>query len=447
MKADYKKYFKGKKVVVMGLDPNGRGLPDATFLAKAGAIVIGTDLRQAKELPGAVALAKKYKNFKLRLGEHRLADFAEADLVIRPASAPPGSPYIAEAVKNNVPIVSDETLFLHLAPKITTVGVTGTRGKSTVACLIYEILKRDGRRVWLGGNVQKTSLLPFLEKVQAGDIVVMELDSWKLQSFGDNKLSPNIAVFTNLMVDHQNYYKDNMAAYFADKANIYRYQTTEDVLITDQATKSLITKNKFPAKAEKVIVKAGDMPSAWKTKLLGEHNKLNIAYAVAAARVLGVTESVIKKAVESFVGLPGRMELVREVGGVKFYNDTNGTTPDAVLAALESLSKYHGKIILLGGGADKNLDYSQYLKAVPKAVKALILFKGAATEKIIAGLPKKGGLPVFVVESMAAAISLAAEQMQKGDIVLLSPAAASFGVFKNEYDRGDQFVKLVKKLK
>lgn len=456
MKTDYKNYFKGKKITVMGLGLLGRGIGVTKFLAECGAVLTVTDLKTKEQLAPALKQLSKFKNIKYVLGEHKPEDFRHADIILKAGGVPLDSIYIAEARKNNIPIEMDEALFARLVPPgVLLVGVTGTRGKSTVTHLLFAILNealrlRSGQknsRIFLAGNVRGQATLPLLKKVKGGDVVVMELDSWRLQGFGESKISPNIAVFTNFMNDHQNYYRNNLGDYFADKANIYCYQTVEDILITNLDTQKLITKNKFPAKAKKVIARSSNVPTSWKIKLLGEHNKQNIAYAVAAARALGVGDLVIKKAVESFVGLPGRMELVREVGGVKFYNDTNGTTPDAVLAALEALKKYHGKIVLLGGGTDKNLDYSNYIKTVPKAVKALILFKGTATDKIIAGLPNTTKLPVFVVESMKLAVDLAKEQVVKGDVVLLSPGAASFGVFKNEYDRGDQFVKLVKKIK
>jgi len=178
---------------------------------------------------------------------------------------------------------------------------------------------------------------------------------------------------------------------------------------------------------------------------------------VTVARVLDIKESVIKKVVENYAGVPGRLEFIREIGGVKYYNDTTATTPDGVMAALEALKKYHGKIILLGGGADKELIYNKYAKEVKKSVKDLALFKGTATEKILGELKIKNAklkeeirtkdLLVMVVDSMPDAFAWAKSQAKRGDIVILSPGATSFGVFKNEYDRGDQFVSLVKKLK
>ena len=183
------------------------------------------------------------------------------------------------------------------------------------------------------------------------------------------------------------------------------------------------------------------IPRDWKINLMGEHNKLNISLAVKVLEILELNISQIKKGVESYKGEPGRFELIRKFKGIVYYNDTNATTPDALIAALKAL--YGKSIILIAGGNDKNLDYKEMVNLMEKKVKALILIKGTATDKIISYLSE----PVEVVSNMKEAFIKARSFSKKDDIVLLCPGAASFGVFKNEYDRGEQFIKLVKKLK
>jgi len=184
-----------------------------------------------------------------------------------------------------------------------------------------------------------------------------------------------------------------------------------------------------------------------KIKIPGEHNRANIACAILVCQELDLDDQTIKKGVESFDGVPGRLELVRTVGRVKYYNDTTATTPDGNKAALEALKENEKKnIVLIAGGADKELDYIDMAKLVHKTVKGLVLIEGAATEKLLSLIPKKTSYPVFIVGSMKDALGYAQEIARKGDTVLLSPGAASFGVFKNEFDRGDQFVKFVNSL-
>ncbi|HRZ30043.1 MAG TPA: UDP-N-acetylmuramoyl-L-alanine--D-glutamate ligase, partial [Candidatus Paceibacterota bacterium] len=452
-----------------------------------GADLIVTDLKTKEDLADSLKKIKKalkpevFKKIKFVLGEHKLENFKNRDFILKAAGAPLDSPFVAEARKNNIPIKMDASWFAELTLSavegLKIIGVTGTRGKSTVTHLIHEIIEpsqglslRGSQRrvlgkVHLGGNVRGLATLPLLKKVKAEDIVVMELDSWQLQGFGDSKISPNISVFTNLMVDHQNYYS-SMDKYFADKANIFLNQKEGDSLVCGKEVLSLIRK-KFPKHSGRAIVPdAGVVPKSWKVKLLGEHNRLNIAYAVTVARILDIPEKIIKTSVENYAGVPGRLEFVREVKGIKYYNDTTATTPDGVIAALKALSpqglslrgsqrRVLGDIILIGGGKDKELDYKKYAPVVKKSVKSLALFAGTGSDKIIKALgntklPARIGVrggPVEIFDNMPSAFAWANGQAKKGDIVLLSPGAASFGIFKNEFDRGDQFVAQVKKLK
>lgn len=429
----------------MGLGLLGRGIGEAVFLAECGAELLITDLKTKEQLAPSLKKLAKFKNITYVLGEHRLEDFRNCDMIIRAGNVPLDSIYLAEARANNIPIEMGESLFLKLAPGVISVGVTGTRGKTTVTYLIHEILVAAKKRVFLAGNIQGTATLPLLKKAKVGDIVVMELDSWRLQGFGDSQLSPHVSVFTNFMLDHQNYYKGDMARYFEDKSNIFRFQKEGDILITTKALKSSDEFKKYSHEG-KIISAARSLPREWKTLLQGSHNLENAALALEAVRALGIPDTVSKKVIARFKGVPGRLETVRSLRGVIYVNDTTATSTDAVLAALETFKTYKKKIVLIGGGADKALDYTRYGEVIPKYIKALVLFEGAATERIIAALPEKKSFSIAIVGSMKEALDVAQQSVQKGDLVLLSPGAASFGIFKNEYDRGDQFVKLVKKL-
>ncbi|OHA57234.1 MAG: UDP-N-acetylmuramoylalanine--D-glutamate ligase [Candidatus Vogelbacteria bacterium GWA1_51_14] len=431
----------------MGLGLLGRGIGVTKFLVESRAKVTVTDLKTKEELKAALKPLAKFRNITYRLGGHNLKDFNKQDLIIRAANVPIDSPYLKEAKKNKITITQDATLFAQLAGEgAQIIGITGTRGKSTVTHLLYEILKASGRRVWLGGNVRGTATLPLLKKVKPGDMVVMELDSWQLQSFGDAKISPSLAIFTSFMNDHQNYYKNNLERYFQDKANIFKHQTKDDILI--------VGRNNFGPESFKLVdeikklkPKSKLIVPSYKLSLPGKHREYNAALASAAAKVLGVSEAVIKRTVNNFKGLPGRLELIKSIRGIKYYNDTTATTPDAVMAAVHALKEYKGKIILIGGGADKELDFKRYSQIVPKYLKELVLFKGSATDKILVVLPAKFKKQAIVVGGMRDAFKCAISLAERGDIVLLSPGAASFGLFRNEFDRGDQFNKLVKAIK
>jgi UDP-N-acetylmuramoylalanine--D-glutamate ligase len=443
---NWKTDFKNKRITMLGLGLLGRGVNVAKFLAEQGATLTVTDLKTKEVLEPSLKQLKKFSNITFVLGEHRLEDFKDKDMVIKAAGVPLDSPYIREAKKNNIPVEMDASLFSSLAPGgVTIVGITGTRGKSTVTQMIYETLKLVGERVYLGGNVRGTATLPLIKKVKAGDVVVLELDSWQLQGFGDAKLSPNISVFTTFMDDHMNYYKGDIKQYAQDKANIFKYQKEDDVAIFGRQAKDALKKLGIHAPKNAFVAEA--LPKGWKLKIPGEHNRYNAGIARAALRALGVSDTAIKKSFAKFAGVPGRLELVAKKKGITFYNDTTATTPDGVLAAFSALKQGSKRnIILLGGGADKGIVYDAFVKKF-QSVKSLILFKGAATDKITSLLPGRKVYEVNVVSSMKEAFDIVRKQMKRGDIVLLSPAAASFGVFNNEFDRGDQFVREVKKIK
>jgi len=445
--------WENKKITMMGLGILGRGVGVAEFLAERGVDLIITDLKNKKELQSSLNKLKKYKNIKYVLGKHRISDFKDRDLIIKAAGVPLDSIYINEAKKHKIPVEMDASLFAKLA-NVRIIGITGTRGKSTVTHLLDNILKKDARRVFLGGNVRGLATLPLLDKIKKGDLVLMELDSWQLQGFGEAKISPSVSVFINFLDDHLNYYKGDKKRYFNDKANIFCYQKKEDCLIVSHQANEAIKKYfKGKIKSEILIVNGSDMPSKWKTRILGKHNLRNTVLAIKVAQVLGVKEEIIRKAVEEFKGVPGRLELIRELKGVKYYNDTTSTMPDATVAALKSFlpeKSCESNIVLIGGGADKFLDYKDFVRELDGRVKVLILFKGAATDKITREIKRtefncEHG--VEEVNNMKNALKLVNKYAKKGDIVLLSPGAASFGIFKNEFDRGDQFCKAIKELK
>ncbi|MBT4894668.1 UDP-N-acetylmuramoyl-L-alanine--D-glutamate ligase [bacterium] len=426
-------YFKDKKITVMGLGLLGRGVGDVEFLAQNGADLIVTDLKTKKQLQVSLDRLKKFKKIKYVLGKHRLEDFKDRDMILKSAGVPLDSIYIKEAKKNKIPVEMSASLVAKLSDaKI--IGITGTRGKSTVTQMIYEILKASKKKVFLGGNVRGIATLPLLENTKKGDYIVMELDSWQLQGFGEGNISPHIAVFTNLMRDHMNYYKGSMAKYFTDKANIYKYQKKGDYLI---AGKEIARKIK-----DSPLLKPKKLPESWKLKVAGEHNRENASLAREVASKAGVSEKIIKKTLENFKSVEGRLEYMKAVRGVKIYNDNNATTPDATIMALRALGDTSKNIVLIMGGADKNLDMKPLLKEIEKYCKSVVLLSGTGTDKL-----KNLKFEYKKANNLKDGIMQALKDSKQGDIVLFSPAFASFGLFENEYDRNDQFIELVKKLK
>jgi len=457
----YREFFKGKKITVMGLGLLGRGLGYTKFLAECGADLIVTDLKSSTALKSSLDKLQKFKNITYVLGEHRLEDFRDRDVVIKAAGVPLDSIYIKEAQKNGIPVEMDVSLFAKCAPEVIIVGVTGTRGKSMTTALIYEILKKNEkflkRNVFIGGNVRGVATLPLLKKVKAGDILVCELDSWQLQGFGDAKISPHISVFTSFMPDHMNYYKDSMEKYFNDKANIFKYQKGRDILIVRPHVKKII-----PKKIKSKLIVA-DVKSITDHKFIvpGEHQRENLACAIEVAKQFKIPTSNIKQAVKNFKGLEGRLQYVKAIKGVKIYNDNNATTSEATISGIEALSMdnspdvghqmsdvwrnvWRKKIVLICGGSDKKLPLDNFVKVVNKYCKAVVLIPGTGTEKLASFKLK---VESYKVESLNEAIKKSLSLASRGDTILFSPAFASFGMFNNEYERNDLFMKIIKKLK
>jgi len=448
--SDFKQQFNGKKITVMGLGLLGRGLGYTKFLAECGADLIVTDLKTKEQLATSIKELEKFSSIKFVLGEHRLEDFRNRDMIIKSAGVPLDSIYITEARKNRIPIEMDVSLFIKLAPEVMLIGVTGTRGKSMTTALIYEILKQNekflGKNVFLGGNVRGVATLPLLKEVKAGDILVCELDSWQLQGFGEAGISPHISVFTSFMPDHMNYYKNDMKAYFSDKANIFKYQKRGDVLIIRPDMKKLVSKD---IKSKLVVVNANDVRD-YEFIVPGEYQKENLACAVAVAQELGVSEEATKKAIKDFKGLEGRLQYIKTIKGVKIYNDNNATTPEATIVGIEALVSPkldlgEKKIVLICGGADKGLKLDNFVEVVNKYCKAVVLIPGTGTDKLISS--GKVLVTSKYAKSLEDAINEAIKQSEKGDVVLFSPAFASFGMFNNEYERNDLFMKIIKELK
>ncbi len=450
---DYKEYFRGKKITVMGLGLLGRGLGDVKFLADCGANLIVTDLKRAVELRPTLRKLEKFKDIKYVLGEHRPEDFRNRDMILKAAGVPLNSPYIKEAKKNKIPVEMDESLFFKLAPKdVVLVGVTGTRGKTTVATLIYEILKHAreklswDRKIYLAGNIKGVATLPFLSKIQSGDMVVAELSSWQLQGFGESKTSPHIAVFTNFLDDHLNYYKDDRKKYFKDKSYIYKYQKKGDFLVvSEQALKYIRgTKDRPTGK----IVAPKTLPASFKTGLSGNHNRINVSLAVEVAKILGVEEKIVREAVRDFRGVPGRQELVLKAHGIEIYNDTTSTTPDSIAVALESFGKKRN-VVLIMGGTDKGLDVKEIFDNINKYCKTVVLLPGTGTEKFKKQINKikNKSLPIIETKNLKEAIREALKGAKRGDRIIFSPGFTSFGMFKNEYDRGEKFDRELAKVK
>jgi len=431
---DDKHYFKGKKVTLMGLGLLGRGVGDAAFLASCGADLIVTDLRTEDALSSSLTRLAPFASIRYTLGKHVTEDFRDRDLIIKGAGVPYDSPYIQEALDRGIPVRMSTELFLELSG-LFSVGVTGTRGKTTTTCLIADILEAAGRKVVRGGNLRSVSTLALLPHVTPEHIAVLELDSWQLQGFGDAGRSPDVAVFTSWYPDHQQYYRNDLERYFADKAHIFSHQGTQGLAVLAPQARTHVAA-RVPEVAARAQVPDPVEFSSWETKLLGQHNLENIACAVATARALGIADEVSRSVVARFCPLPGRLELLGEVHGIRIFNDAMAIIPDATVAALAALSD--SPVILIMGGGDKRLANADLVRAVGAHTKHVVLLAGSGTDTIREHFPT-----AQVHTRIESALNEALSKAEKGDAVLFSPAFSSKGLFRDAYDRSDQFIDCV----
>jgi len=431
--------FKGKKVAVIGLGIEGR---DAiNFLLEKGADVTLFDKNEVSDL-NFDGIDKD--RIGIVAGENYLkGGLSGFEFVVRSPGVYRFIPEIVEAESLGVEITSAIKIFFEECPaKI--IGVTGTKGKGTTSTLIYEILKSAGKDVYLSGNIGKPylGLLPALKE---DSWVVLEMSSFQLM---DMKVSPHISVVLNITEDHLDWHKDRNE-YVSAKANIVKYQSQSDFAVVNEeyetsrnfanltkAMSTLFSKNKLEAKFKEGLL------------LRGEHNLENIAAAVTVGKCIGVSEETILETVRNFKGLEHRLELVAEVDGKTFYNDSFATGPQPTIAAVNSFTEPETLIL---GGSDKGLDYKELGNAIAAKgnVKSVIVI-GDTRKKISEALDGEGaGINILDLEysPMDEIVKKAFEITPDGGVIVLSPGAASFDMFENYKDRGVQFKNSVAKLK
>ena len=470
--------LRGKRALLIGLGLHEGGSGVVRFLVREGADVTVTDRQDAAALTVAIrsldGLPVTY-----RLGGHEGIRVGDYDIVVRNPAVPADAPLLIAARAAGIPVEMEMTLFLAACPA-PVIGVTGTKGKTTTALWIGDILKQWKPETVVAGNMGISSL-DALPTITPQTPVVLELSSFQLEATGERGLSPHIAVMTNLSPDHLDRYP-NFDAYAEAKWAIARHQTAGDTLILptwvgddarDDHGLAFLAERVKEARAQVVPFGAlppvaGYPPGSWWIEdvdtllwadsnrsyplgrggdlaLPGAHNRINACAAAAAALAYGVPVDAVRAGLRTFRGVPHRYEDLGVIRGIRFVNDTAATAPAAAVAALATTP---GPVILLAGGSDKGLDFTALADAMLGAT-AIILFDGRVPTPLAAMLSARGyaGPVIGPVRSMADAVAQAVSLAQPGDTVLLSPGAASFGVFQNEFDRGDQFRAAVERLR
>jgi len=440
MKVRELKPFFHKRIALLGLGLENLALLRLFLKYKVDCLITICDLRSEKQLGERCREFKKHKNIFWQLGKSFNQNLFSFDLLFRSPGWPLFCPGIREALKKKVRVSSPMNLFFELSSTKNIIGVTGTKGKGTTASLVYHILETGGKSVYLGGNIG-VAPLEFVDKLKKSDWVVLELSSFQLE---DLKFSPRISIVTNIYREHlaaadpfnPNYHK-NFKKYIKSKLNISHYQKKSDFLFLNEKLRSVLSKFKnYWGSGKKIYFSKSDLAS----RLIGEFNQENIGAAVMVVEILKIEPETVIQSVKTFKGLEHRLEFVLEKNGVKYYDNSFSTTPESTIMDLKS---FFQPIVLMVGGADKGADFKRLAKVIRDKVKFVVLLSGEATprlkkELVKVNYPKKNLKLVF---KMREAMSAAEKEAKSGDIILLSAACASFGMFKNYKERGDLFKK------
>ena len=454
----YQEFYKsinGKSIAVCGIGKNNP--PVVMQLLAQGARVFACDKRSRQEL-GSIADRLEQAGATLVLGESYLDHLDRVDMILRTPGMKPYLPAFEKARRQGIPVTSEMELFFELCPA-PIFGVTGSDGKTTTTTIIAGLLEANRQKVHLGGNIGRP-LLPEIEKISSTDAAVVELSSFQLTNM---TMSPQVAVVTNVAPNHLDWHTD-MQEYIDAKQNLVAHQTANDraVLNADNSITAAFSKKcagkiywfsrcravdqgTYLGKDGIVYgvengVTTPILP-ATEIQLPGTHNVENFLAAFAAVWGIVSVETMARFARE-FGGVKHRCELVRVRNGVRWYNDSIGTSPSRTIAGLQAFDR---KVILIAGGYDKHIPYAPLGEVAPHTVKNAVLM-GATADAIEAAIRDHGDLPIYRVSDMETAVKVADELSQDGDIVFMSPPSASFDLYRNFEERGDHFKRLVEEL-
>ena len=475
--------FAGKTVLVMGLGRFGGGVDVARFAHGAGAKVIVTDLASAGQLSDSMDRLQDLDSIEFHLGSHTPADFEQADIVVANPAVPGDNKFLQIARRAGRVVTSQIGIFFELC-HARTIGITGANGKSTTSALTAHMLRNTTsdnviaseakqsqatqyaqsntqyEKVWLSGNIGNQPLLTTIDKINPDDLVVLELSSFQLEQLAEIQKAPNVALLTNLTPNHLDRY-GTFENYCSAKENIFRFQQSKDnrpaVSIfnaEDKVAAEWFEKYKNDPGRTCIKFSADDVRKDIRESfaLPGRANLSNLAAAITIAKYFGAENDRIKDCLPEFKALPHRLELIEEIGGVRWYNDSKATTPEGAITALEAFDQ---PIIIIAGGYDKNVPFDKLGEKIAEKAKAAILI-GTTAPKIRSSIIKSNQREskienpesrIQIANSLTEAVQLANRSAATGDVVLLSPACASYDMFENYEQRGDDFSRLVRALR
>jgi UDP-N-acetylmuramoylalanine--D-glutamate ligase len=467
----FRSFIKNKKVAVLGIGISNTSL--IKYLSKMEVDITAFDMAEEEQLKDIILQFKDYGNISYSLGKDYLKKLNGFDIIFKTPKIRFDIPELERERKRGAVITSEMEVFVDLCPA-EIIAITGSDGKTTTTTIVHNILKEAGYKCWLGGNIG-TPLIDRIEDIKKTDKVILELSSFQLHTM---KKSPNIAIITNISPNHLDVHK-SMDEYIDAKKNIFRYQSKEDILVLNyqnDVTRSFAAESKGKVRyfsrtnevetgayvRDGVIMYRDDRDAKGdrdnrsgrinreimrtdSIKIPGLHNVENYLAAIAAIAHLVDNNSIIKTA-SAFRGVEHRNEHVREINGVNFYNDSIGSSPTRTIASINSFDR---KVILIAGGYDKKISYDVLGKTISEKVKTLVLLGETAPlienslRKEVELSGKGKDIPVYKCNTLEEAVKKAYSCAESGDIIILSPASASFDMFKNFEERGNKFKEIV----
>lgn len=448
-------FYVGKRVLIMGLGSFGGGTDAALFFAGAGADVCVTDLADRTQLQGSLDLLREY-SIEYHLGSHIEEDFRTAEILIVNPAVPPENRYIQMARQSGALITSQIELFFQMCPaKI--VGITGANGKSTTTSLTAHLLQAgrsatsDYNRVWLGGNIGHQPMLEILDQIHKKDIVVLEISNFQLDQLSQIQMAPAVSLITNLTANHIDRH-GTFENYCRTKEKIFKFQklNSNHPAISIFNAEDTITRAWYQKYSDEkgrrcLAFSADDVSEEYVNifPLPGRANRSNLAAALAVVSCFNVQLDQIASAISTFEGLPNRCRKIAEINGVRWYDDSKATTPVSTMAALKGIDEPK---ILIAGGYDKQISFAELGRCIAERAKAVVLIGQTADKIADAVALHDGDVRIQRADSMEQAVRIAQELSDPGDVVLLSPACASYDMFKNYIERADAFIRAVELL-
>ncbi|MEK7501405.1 MAG: cyanophycin synthetase [Patescibacteria group bacterium] len=439
-------YFKGKRVALIGLGPHGEMVEDAKFMIKQGALLSIYDLRSEARLKSHLVFLRSVGLANYICGSIPADDLLDMDIIILSHEYPRDSTFLKGIKEKKIPIEYPETLFFKLAPPVTLVGVMGSCGKATVISMLVPMIEEacaSAMRMNGEGNQQcfvadpesGEGVLAHLKKIKNGDILIMRIEERMVRELESVRISPHVAIYVSPL---------SKFSYDESPFNILKHQTYNNFIIASDEIIDSTRLYKFQSKAKMLRTKAALIPVFW--EFTGKsHDRENAALALQASKLFKVEDETVQRILKDWKPLKGRLEFVKKVKGIEFYNDSTSTTPNSTIAGIISLSENRDTILILGG-TDGDLDYRELYAILPQYTHTVVLLPGSGTMKERGAMQKIDHAKILSAPSIEEAVRLARENARVNDKVLFSPGFDAGGFDVSRKERGERFVRVVRGL-